>query len=159
MKNDYKINTIGKVVAGDENFIIKIKNEYRPALENLVGFSHLQILWWGNLFDKPKFRKNLSFNKLIKNGPDKLGTFTTRSPVRPNPIMLSIVKVNEIDFEKGIIRTPFIDANDQTPVLDIKPYHLMERVEACEVPDWCADWPRWFEESTDYNWGEKFNIK
>ncbi|EPS51588.1 hypothetical protein CFSAN002369_00030 [Clostridium botulinum CFSAN002369] len=46
--------------------------------------------------------------------------FSTRSPRRPNPIDLSIVKLIEIDHNKIIIKG--IDMLDGTPVLDIKPY-------------------------------------
>ena len=51
-----------------------------------------------------------------------MGVFATRSPARPNPIAMTASEVINIDFASGIIRVAFIDADEDTPVLDIKPY-------------------------------------
>lgn len=159
MENKINIEPIGKVIIEGEKASIQIDKRYLPALTGLNGFSHLQIIWWGNHFDKQEYRNTMTFQKLIKKGPETLGTFASRSPIRPNPVMLSIIKVNDIDFRKGVIRTPCIDADNNTPVLDIKPYHLMERVNKCKVPEWCTDWPSWYEEAIDFAWKEKMNLK
>ena len=45
-----------------------------------------------------------------KRGPENTGSFATRSPVRPNPIMVSIIRVSVLDQAKGTILTPFLDA-------------------------------------------------
>lgn len=72
-----------------------------------------------------------------------MGVFATRSPVRPNPIALTTSEIISIDFNKGIIRVTFIDANDNTPVLDLKPYTpSFDRVETPGIPAWCSEWPR-----------------
>ena len=47
-----------------------------------------------------------------------MGIFATRSPVRPNPLALSTVEVMNIDEDAGMIQIAYIDANDQSPVLD-----------------------------------------
>ena len=53
--------------------------------------------------------------------PDtKVGLFATRSPVRPNPIGISIVRIKEIADNR--IATSGLDVFDNTPLLDIKPY-------------------------------------
>ena len=65
-----------------------------------------------------------------------MGTFATRSPERPNPIALTPAYVTYIDHENGIIGLAYIDANDGTPVVDIKPYTpSLDRVESPEVPE------------------------
>ena len=46
----------------------------------------------------------------------------TRSPKRPNPIGFSVVRLDSIDMDKGILHLSGVDAFDGTPVLDIKPY-------------------------------------
>jgi len=52
-----------------------------------------------------------------------MGVFATRSPVRPNPIGLSVVKLESIDTSSGVLlNLSGIDLLDGTPVLDIKPY-------------------------------------
>ncbi len=49
-----------------------------------------------------------------------MGTFATRSPQRPNPIGLTLVKITSII--NGHIYVDYIDAIDGTPVIDLKPY-------------------------------------
>ena len=56
-------------------------------------------------------------------GKKKMGVFATRSPHRPNPIGLSLAKLEGIDYNKGtIIKVSGVDLLDGTPILDIKPY-------------------------------------
>jgi tRNA-Thr(GGU) m(6)t(6)A37 methyltransferase TsaA len=50
----------------------------------------------------------------------KVGVFASRSPVRPNPIGLSVVRIKNIVENR--IYTSGLDAFDGTPLLDIKPY-------------------------------------
>jgi tRNA (Thr-GGU) A37 N-methylase len=133
-------------------------NKYIPALTNLNGFSHLQIVWWGHLFDHPAQRAVLVSDKPYQTGPDKIGIFATRSPIRPNPVLITNVSVQRIDFEKGLIETPYIDAEDGSPVIDIKPYHQSERVRECSVPDWCRHWPEWDEDAATFDWENEFNF-
>lgn len=158
MENKLQIKSIGTINASNNGYSIQIDKEYWPALTNIDGFSHLEIIWWGNLYDSPKYRANLIAEKPYKKGPDKLGVFATRSPVRLNPILLTTVAVLNIDHEKGIIYIPYIDAEQDTPVLDIKPYHLSERVKNCSVPKWCEHWPKWYEEAASFNWQNEFNF-
>ncbi len=89
MENNYQIKPIGEVKNSNGTFTIQIKKELIPALTNIDGFSHLQIVWWGNLFADEKFRNTVITEKPYKKGPDKLGIFATRSPVRPNPILIT----------------------------------------------------------------------
>lgn len=158
MNTKFEIEPIGVVNIDNNVFSIQIDKAYVAALENINGFSHLQIVWWGNLCDTPQIRSNTTLEKPFKKGPDKVGVFATRSPARPNPILVSIIRVKEIDYKKGIIYTPYIDAEHRTPVLDIKPYHFMERVRNCKVPQWCKHWPQWYEDSTVFNWQEEINF-
>ncbi|MEC5290509.1 tRNA (N6-threonylcarbamoyladenosine(37)-N6)-methyltransferase TrmO [Aurantimonas sp. C2-6-R+9] len=50
------------------------------------------------------------------------GTFTLRSPVRPNPIGLHLVRLLSVDLDAGILTIDAIDVRDGTPLVDIKPY-------------------------------------
>ncbi len=151
------INPIGSVVVEKDTYCILIDEEYRPGLKHIEGFTHLQVIWWGNLFDQPEHRKRLIINKPYKKGPDKIGVFATHSPTRPNPVLITTIFVLEIHQEKGLIYTPYIDAEQDSPVLDIKPYHLSERVRECAVPTWCKQWPEWYEDSGAFNWHNEFN--
>ena len=80
-----------------------------------------------------------SAKKPYTKGPETIGIFATRSPARPNPIALSVAPVIDIDIAPGIIRVAYIDADDATPVLDIKPYFpATERVRDVSVPAWSS---------------------
>lgn len=158
MDNKIQIEPIGIVNAKGYTFSIQLQKEYIPALTNIEGFSHLQVVWWGHLSISPENRKITVIEKPYTKGPDKLGVFATRSEVRPNPVLISTIAVMKIDYEKGIIYTPYIDAENGTPVIDIKPYHNTERIKNCNVPDWCSHWPKWYEEGGSFNWQDEFNF-
>ncbi|MBN1142927.1 MAG: SAM-dependent methyltransferase [Bacteroidales bacterium] len=158
MNNNFELKPIGKVIASNGNYSIQLKKEFISGLVGIEGFSHLQITWWGSLVDTPELRKILVSEKPYKKGPEKIGVFATRSPVRPNPLLITNISVLRIDYEKGILYTPWIDAENETPVLDIKPYHLSERVKDCRVPQWCDHWPKWDEESEAFDWQNEFNF-
>jgi len=158
MNIEFQIESIGKVRIEDNTFSIQLDPKFIPGLENLVGFSHLQVVWWAHLSDSPLDRGQLVLPKLFKHGPDRMGIFATRAPSRPNPILISTIKVHAIDFEDGVIVTPFIDAADQTPVLDIKPYFSMERVRDCAEPQWCQHWPKWYEDTGTFDWRSEIVI-
>ena len=152
MSRNIRIDPVGAVSNLNGSVFIQVDEAYRPALENIEGFSHLQVVWWGHLTDDPSYRKTLVLEQLFRKGPDRLGVFATRSPVRPNPILISTVEVTGIDREEGRIHVDGMDAESGTPVLDIKPYHRMERVRDCSVPEWCDHWPRWHEDADGFSW-------
>jgi tRNA (Thr-GGU) A37 N-methylase len=88
-----------------------------------------------------------------------LGTFATRSPERPNPLALSCAQITYIDKDNAVIGLAYIDAFNNTPVLDIKPYiPSLDRVEAPSVPQWCSHWPNSCEESGSFDWEKEFNF-
>jgi len=73
-----------------------------------------------------------------------MGVFACRSPVRPNPIALTTAQVLNVDHQKGQVEIVNIDAFDDTPLIDLKPYiPVCDRVEKVGVPPWSADWPQW----------------
>ena len=158
MNGKIQLNPIGSTHFENGRFCIKLRDEYKKGLVGIKGFSHLQILWWGNLFDAPKYRNQLMAKQPYQGGPEKLGVFATRSQLRPNPILTTIVAVQKIDIDQGEIYTPYMDTESNTPVLDIKPYHLFDRVENCHVPNWCRHWPSSYEKSAGFNWAAVFNF-
>jgi tRNA (adenine37-N6)-methyltransferase len=149
------IESIGTVNKEENGFSIRLDQKLAHGLTGLEDFSHIQVVWWAHLGNSQDVSQKLVFEKLFKKGPTQTGVFATRAPSRPNPIMVSTIKVIQIDFEKGFIFTPFIDAEPGTPVLDIKPYHPMERVQHCEVPEHRRHWPQWWEEAATFNWKDE----
>jgi len=93
---------------------VEVLKEYEAGLKDLGGFSHIIILYW--------FHKSGDYKLHVKPYlDDKLrGLFATRTPWRPNPIGLSIVKLMEI--RGNILKVEGIDVLDGTPLLDIKPH-------------------------------------
>ena len=93
---------------------IEIYAPYRAALKDVDKFEYIWVLFY---FDQVKgWRPEV---RPPKSG-HVFGLFATRSPKRPNPIALSLVKVESID--KGRIEISGVDAFEGTPVLDLKPY-------------------------------------
>lgn len=153
------VSPIGRINANADGMCIKLEPKYIPALQALDGFSHLSVIWWFSDFDNEDMRNILETEQPYKKAPDNMGIFATRSPIRPNPIALTTVQVIHIDYESGVIQIAYIDANDNTPVLDIKPYTpSFDRVETPGVPKWCAHWPKSLEQSASFNWENEFNF-
>jgi len=65
------------------------------------------------------------------------GVFGTRSPVRPNPIGLCLCRIEKVREERGEILVSGLDARDQTPLLDVKPYLPdTDRTDEIMLPAW-----------------------
>jgi tRNA-Thr(GGU) m(6)t(6)A37 methyltransferase TsaA len=97
---------------------IVIKPELEEALEGIDDFSHIIVIYWTHrvsgipspLKVHPRRDPNLSLR----------GVFSTRSPIRPNCIGLTVVKLE--NRKNNILEVRGLDAFNETPVLDIKPY-------------------------------------
>ena len=150
---------IGKVIMQGESFLIQLEAAYAQGLAGVEDFSHIQVVWWGNQYDSPETRQILTAESPYKGGPEQIGIFATRSPIRPNPILMTVAQVISVDARKGIIEVPFIDAEPDTPVLDIKPYHpSSDRVKEVKVPGYAEKWPKWLEDSASFDWSAVFNF-
>jgi tRNA (Thr-GGU) A37 N-methylase len=89
---------------------------YGLALTGLSVGQAIQLMYWVD-----RWQRNLALQAPHHvDGPR--GTFSLRSPVRPNPIALSTVVIQSLNAETGVIEIDAIDAWDGTPVLDIKPW-------------------------------------
>ena len=155
MTKTYEVKTLGSVKQDEKGFFLEIDKEYQKALLNIEGFSHLNVLWWATEFDDETYRSFTVSKKPYKKGPDQLGMFATRSPIRPNPICLSIVQV--LFIEENKVYVPYIDAYVDTPIIDIKPYHMCtDKLEQAQVPKWCQHWPKCYEDSGQFDWESEF---
>ena len=155
--DQFTVESIGHVKIDKEGFALIIDEPYRPALTELDDYSHINVLWWCHLLDEPTYREMTIAERPYRNAPEQIGIFATRSPARPNPIALSAVPVMSIDVDSGVVRVPWIDAEEGIPILDIKPYHpSVDRIREISLPAWCADWPQWYEDSATFDWGSVF---
>ena len=157
---EFILKPIGAVHSDGSTFSIVVAEPFRPALQGLDAFSHILVLWWSESVDTEEMRRETICTKPYTHGPETIGIFATRSPVRPNPIGVTVVPVLSINHEAGIITVSFIDADDNTPVLDIKPYlPCTERVREVCVPEWSAHWPAWYEDNATFDWAEEFTFE
>lgn len=155
----FQVRPVGQVQFMEEGAVLQLEREFAPALRGLEGFSHVQVIWWFSELDQEELRRTLEVPKPYKGSPEVMGIFSTRSPVRPNPLALTAVQIIRVDEEQGVIYIPYIDAHPGTPILDIKPYTpSLDRVESPDVPDWCTHWPKSLEDSADFPWEKEFNF-
>ncbi|MGP1418912.1 MAG: tRNA (N6-threonylcarbamoyladenosine(37)-N6)-methyltransferase TrmO [Sphaerochaetaceae bacterium] len=95
----------------------------REAFRGLEGCSHIWLIWEFSETSKAAWSPTVRPPRL--GGERRMGVFATRSPFRPNPIGLSSVKLERIEFthDKGpVLHISGADLMDGTPILDIKPY-------------------------------------
>lgn len=94
--------------------VLEIDAEFEEGLLDIEGFSHLYVIW---MFDRSE-----GFELVTRPPSDNRphGVFATRSPLRPNPIALTVVELLRRDGRHLHVRG--IDMLDGTPILDIKPY-------------------------------------
>ncbi|HJJ31810.1 MAG TPA: tRNA (N6-threonylcarbamoyladenosine(37)-N6)-methyltransferase TrmO [Methanocorpusculum sp.] len=100
-----------------ETSIISIKPEYKDALEGLHAGDNIFVLCWFHLSDRSILKVHPRGDKTRK----PRGVFSTRSPVRPNPISLTLAALEKISGTE--LTVSGLEAVDGTPVLDIKPYY------------------------------------
>ena len=98
---------------------IIINEEYLDCLEGIEDFSHLVILFWTHKVPNNARQIKKIHPAGLKEMPIK-GIFATRSPVRPNPICKTTVKL--IERKGTTLVVEGLDAIDNTPVVDIKPH-------------------------------------
>ena len=116
------------VVPGLKGKIV-FEPEFRNAdmLKGLEEFSHLWLIWEfsKNLDEDGNSRWTPTVRPPRLGGNERKGVFATRSPFRPNPLGLSVVKIEKITEEPGLGPVIYVlgaDMVDNTPVFDIKPY-------------------------------------
>jgi tRNA-Thr(GGU) m(6)t(6)A37 methyltransferase TsaA len=99
-----------------QEFRITLDECYREGLVGLEKFRYLYVLFHIDKLSRPvKMQVCPPWAK-----GREVGLFASRSPIRPNPIGLSIVRI--IKIAGTDIYTSGLDVFDQTPLLDIKPY-------------------------------------
>ncbi len=124
----------------DRNLVSKIvfKKELAQALDGIKEWSHVYVIYWMH---------GLDIGEPILHHPGGLaeeqpiGILATRAPIHPNPIGLTLVEL--VRREENTLWVKGLDAHDNTPVLDIKPYPDWEQgrfivVTDFRVPEWLA---------------------
>jgi tRNA-Thr(GGU) m(6)t(6)A37 methyltransferase TsaA len=107
---------------------VELDSRFAPGLKDVETCSHLVLLYWMD-----KAPRNLVLQTPSHYGTQR-GTFALRSPARPNPIAMSVVKLVRLDGNK--LSVVGLDCLDGTPLLDIKPYFASTD----SVPDATVGW-------------------
>ena len=94
--------------------MLDLESRFAEGLVDIEGFSHLYVLW---VFDRVD---RVELTAWPPADDRSHGVFATRSPLRPNPIGLTVVELLARDGCR--LRVAGVDMLDGTPILDIKPY-------------------------------------
>jgi len=93
---------------------VEVFEQFAAGLKDIEGFSHIVLIYW--------FHKSRGYSLMVRTPWDTTphGLFTTRSPNRPCPLGLSVVRL--VARKGNTLKVKDLDAIDGTPLLDIKPY-------------------------------------
>jgi len=107
---------------------IELDSRWADALKDVESCSHLVVLYWMD-----KSRRDIVLQVPRHYGVQR-GTFALRSPARPNPIAMSVVRLVGVEGPK--LSVVGLDCLDNTPLLDLKPYFASTD----SVPDAMVGW-------------------
>jgi len=131
-----KIKTSGifKNIAGQGTLILDEKS----ILENAKEIEYAKIIWWFNRSDDSKFRNTIVCKPPYENAPE-CGIYATRSPIRPNPIACTLVKI--VNIEDNRIMVDGFDGFDNSIIVDVLPYEKnKDSIANAIIPKWLSHW-------------------
>lgn len=123
-------------LAPEEIARIIIFDEFADAVKDLEGFSHIYVFFKFDRASEKKLRVKPYLDTVER------GVFSTRSPLRPNPLGMTIVRLDRV--EGNVLHISGVDILNNSPVIDIKPY----------IPDFDHQNPEkigWYEKSAERN--------
>ncbi len=149
----FSIHQIG-TVSTTSGFSLTVAEPFRQGLAGLDEFSHAVVLWVAHETEEG----SLVLDAPYVRGPENIGVFATRSASRPNRLGVSVAPLTRVDPATGVVEFGWIDAVDNTPVVDLKPYFpSSDRVADAATPQWCSHWPQNLEASATFDWESVFN--
>jgi tRNA (adenine37-N6)-methyltransferase len=96
-----------------------ISPQWVELLDGIEDFSHILVLYWPHLID-PERRKLQKVHPMGRKDLPLQGIFATCSPARPNPVLVSAVRLLQRD--ESTLKVKGLEAVDGSPIIDIKPY-------------------------------------
>lgn len=107
---------------------------WRELLDGIEAFSHILVLYWPHLVE-PERRQLKKVHPMGREDLPLQGIFATRSPARPNPVLVSTVQM--LARDGNVLKVKGLEAVDGSPLIDIKPcvesYHSVENP---RFPEW-----------------------
>lgn len=155
----FKGNQIGEYLFINNRGLIQLReteeilgDEIKASLRKIKVGDYIRVLWWFHRFDDKKYRSCCMCNPPYENAP-KSGVFATRSPVRPNPLASTVVKVQHVDPYNRNITVSGFDGFEHSIILQIMPYQEVDVFDDAKVPKWLEHWTRYkvFQEVTENN--------
>ena len=107
---------------------IEVDPRWAPGLKDVESCSHLVVLYWMD-----RSRRDIVL-QVPRHYKVQQGTFSLRSPARPNPIAMSVVRLLKIEGNR--LSVVGLDCLDGTPLIDLKPYFAS----IDSVPDAVVGW-------------------
>lgn len=117
----------------DKTSKIIIGDEFTDSLLGIEENSHISVLCWLDRSDRSIQR----VHPMADKSNPLTGVFSTRSPVRPNPISYTVCEL--IERVKNVLHVKGLDMLDATPVIDIKSYTTKYNIESPCFPDWVPE--------------------
>lgn len=140
MNEKGELKFIGVVESSGELSRVRIFPEFCAGLQGLNSFSHIIILYWIHLRDREDERRVLRVTPKRHPGAPQVGVFASRSPSRPNHIGLCVVELAKVEDCTLIVKG--LDAFDESPIIDIKPYiSRADSVPDARAPEWTLQGP------------------
>ncbi len=134
MQPQKKHNIVKYLKTRDQVSQIVVYPEWEGILAGIDGYSHLVVLYWAHKIPE----KNRSIKQVHPKGRKelpKVGIFSTFSPARPNPLLMTVVELKGV--KDNILEVTGLDAVDGSPVLDIKPFvREFYPQETTRIPAW-----------------------
>jgi tRNA-Thr(GGU) m(6)t(6)A37 methyltransferase TsaA len=135
-KSQFTVTPIGRIAKEGDRTFIRVDARHQDGLLGLEEWSHIWVFYWFDRNDTPEKRSVLRVHPRGNRDNLLTGVFATRSPMRPNLIALSLCRV--VSIKGSNIEIESIDAFDQTPVIDLKPY-----TPGLDRPQGKASVPKW----------------
>jgi tRNA-Thr(GGU) m(6)t(6)A37 methyltransferase TsaA len=124
-----------------------IDSAYADMLDGVEAFSHILVIYWPHLLTDEQ-RRLRKVHPMGRKDLPKQGIFATRSPGRPNSILISTVEL--IKRENNVLHVKGLEALDGSPVLDIKTHiQISDQVTDPVFPQWVHQIKRELENETN----------
>ncbi len=125
---------------------IVIDPSLSELLDDIDGHSHILILFWAHKVPSESRKLTKVHPMGLKEVPKK-GIFATCSPARPNPVLVTAVKL--LERNDNVLKVQGLEAIDGSPVIDIKPYvQGYHGVENPKTPEWMEKIRKELDEAT-----------
>lgn len=127
-------NSVQKEMFGGWGSIVSdiiLDKEYAGALDGIGDFSHVVVVYWMSEAKTCSIKHRPQGNSKVP----VVGIFSCRCPARPNPIAVTTCRI--IKRKGNVLTVEGLDAINNTPVIDIKPYYPpYDKVENSKAPAW-----------------------